>query len=179
MPDVSPTISPGDTVVVAEKPQKHAIRDMYMVTACEKKSISMQKIAKPVTPQLQLRPKVVHTTADLLHVVHKPTPLQCTRLPPLPQHLEPKQPASWSPFNPDFYTQHQEDDDLTDDPGPQQPNPVVRMQQWLHQQQQVAAAARQASQNAIQAYLPPPPPCGGATSHKACQNSKDSSTPSH
>ena len=182
MPDVSPTINPGDTVVVAAKPQKHAIRDMYMVTACEKKSISMQKIAKPATPQLQLRPKVVHTTADLLHVVHKPTPLQCTRLPPLPQHRKPKQPASWSPFNPDFYTQHQEDDDLTDDPGPQQPNPVVRMQQWLHQQQQVAAAARQASQNAIQAYLPPPPPpppCGGATSHKAGQNSKDSSTPSH
>jgi hypothetical protein len=152
------TLKQGDSVVLKEKPNKHASRDVFLVTDTNNQEVHMQKIANPLSSTPNIRPKVYVTQQKLLHPVHKPTILKHTKIKEtiqLTSHHTPEQ--EWSPFNRHFYTQH-EDQEEDDELPQQQELPAQQMDNWLQQHRQRARQALQQQQNAIQAYIPPPRP---------------------
>ena len=75
------TIKQGDTVVLAEKPPKHTVRDVFIVTGTDKQQVTMQKLANPFTDKTALRSKLHVTTSELLHPIHQP----CQQVHPIQQ----------------------------------------------------------------------------------------------
>jgi hypothetical protein len=150
-----PIIHQGDTVVVRQKQQKHAARDMYIVTRTDGHKVDIQKIA-PASENLILRPKTYTTLPSLLHVVHKGKQIKYKSR----DHHDTSDPIicssppTWSPINPDFYNDSDDEEDCSLQPA----NIVQPMHQWLARQRQAATASRHMASNAIDAFMPPPPP---------------------
>jgi hypothetical protein len=158
--DKQAKVQAGDTVVLTHTPAKHTVRDTYLVTAAQPTAVTMQKLI--IREKSQLRPKTYTTKPELITVIHRATEVPISKY----EHSELSQqseqqntvlpPTQWSPFNPDFYNQHQEDD--IDEQDTAQPTVLATMHSWLHQQRHQAAASRLSNRNALQQFLPPPPP---------------------
>ena len=151
-----PSINTGDTVVTINKPQKHHIKDLYLVTSTNNKNITMQKIATNNTNNIVLQPKVHTTSPKLLQPVHQPT----TNQSPAAAHtftpitIPPVPPPTWNPFHASYFHQEEESEDEDDLPRPH----IQQLNNWLEHQRQNARRALAQDDNAILAYLPPPPP---------------------
>ena len=178
------TVSPGDTVLVTNKPQKHHNRDFYLVTSADTSQVSMQKLTSGPTGNITIQPKVHLTSHNLLHTVYKANQPTAPTPSPLsgPPSLLPAPPSlpQWSPFQPYFHQTEESDDESSSDNDsssddsdssegsqdahnapqrqPLQDNPLHRHQQWLDAQRRRAQQALLAEDNAIIAFQPPPPP---------------------
>jgi hypothetical protein len=173
-------IKQGDTVVTTEKGQKHMARDVFLVTHTDEHKVSMQKIGNPFTKNITLRSKVHTTTSHLLRPIYSPKHLTIPiSAEPQRDDQVPKQRLAWSPFNPQYYCQAEEDDDQEEALEPQNlappilhdqdiplephnPEPVVQpaqlMLEWIEHQRASASTARTQGQNAILSFVPPPHP---------------------
>jgi hypothetical protein len=107
-PTPANTVRQGDTVVLAEKPAKHTVRDVFIVTDADEKKVQMQKLAHPFSTTPILRAKVHITTHDRLHPIHQ----SCQK----PIHIQDKplmvanQPEpTWQPIPSAYYTQEDSD----------------------------------------------------------------------
>jgi hypothetical protein len=119
-PEKSQSIQQGDSVINRQKQNKHAARDMYIVTATDTKNVEIQKIA-PTSSTLNLRSKNYSTLPSLLHVVHKGKQLHYSgRQPAEAQQITHYKPSvsAWSPVNPNFYNGETDDDDEDHQPQP-------------------------------------------------------------
>ncbi len=154
-PCTAPVVQQGDTVVLAEKPAKHTVRDVFIVTEANDTKVQMQKLAHPFTTTPTLRAKIHVTTHDRLHPIHQPCQQAIRIRDKTPSIVDPPE-KQWLPIPSEYYTQ--DDSEAEDEEEPVQPNNIQQMAAWLQQQRARTVRARQEQENAIQAFLPPPPP---------------------
>jgi hypothetical protein len=149
------TIKQGDTVVMAEKPQKHSTRDVFIVTKADTQQVTMQKWANPFTDKPVLRPKLHVTKPELIHPIYQPRQNMHAIQPMEPQPLKTQTPTHWTPIDPRYYRQHLEDEEEDDS---QPLNLAQQMEVWLNNQRARTNRALRENENAIHAFIPPPVP---------------------